>query len=169
MRGPYITFRLYYAYVTDIETLKEIARSSEEVFVGGSIKYIYDFDMETFYLAGGQGEFSLGIVDFFNFCKTKDLYIKTKRKLPLECIHKTKVNNWSKAITDLEKLGIVTTFATKSHLAVDPRKFYIVGEDESEARDVDFLGTDFAKEISDEILDLWVRHIKGFKVLSKSI
>lgn len=193
MIRPSFTVRLYSVdqkCISSIDTLRNIAICSEEIYVGRGdyiAKYIFDTETELFQLSEGRGEFSYNTAHFFEAFVNPlyEIYIKTREKLPFELLKKTHITKWGKIITDLEVLGYVKTFPTKSVLANDMRKFCIVndflggrtGETEIEteidadtinAVDVDFLGTIFAGEISDKILNLWQR-VKRFKVLSKSL
>jgi len=175
MTKPYVTIRIYFVNLkcaSTKEDFRNIVSNTEEVFIEhlkthSVVKYIYSDD--TFKLLEGEAPFSWELPDFFDFYVNGnyDIYIKTKGKLPFELVGKTKTTNWPKIITDLELLGYVKTFPTKSYLAVDERKFNFVEKPVDEALDVDFLGTEFAIEISEKILELWQR-AKGFKVLSKS-
>lgn len=180
MTRPYATIRIYLVdqkCIKNVETLKNIAICSDEIFIftenSEIIKYVYDGESQRFHLLEGNGVFTWSLDDFFETYVHKEceIYIESREKLPFNVVNKRKITKWDKIISDLEKIGYVRTFPTSSFMAVDKRKFYIVaenfGDDVDTAVDVDFLGTAFADEISNKILDIWQR-AKGFKVLSKS-
>jgi len=180
IKTPTLTFRTYLIdpkCVSSGDTLRKIARESE-VFHMKNLQdntvcnYIYDSENDLFHLSTGFSDIHvLTTFEFFenlqNF-QNYYVFVRTKEKLPFKFVRKTKVVNWSKIVTDLEKIGFVVTFPTQSYLCVDTRKFYFIDENIEEARDVDFLGTTFATDISTRVVDLWQR-AKGLKVLSKSL
>lgn len=69
--------------------------------------------------------------------------------------YKKKEIDWSQTITELEQKGIVKTLETESFMATDPRKFWVSKEDPNTAVDVDCLGMDLNKIISEKVKSLW--------------
>ena len=147
-------------------------RESEESLPFGDCTFQIDYDQGVVVPRHmSQGLFNIRVHGLYNFdefrqlINTADRYrfdFGENRPEGIESEEKYTVN-YSVIIKDLVAAGLVRTKRTNSWMSHDPRKFWIVeDEDENDARDVDCLGTSLFQNLTRRIVNMW-KGVKGLE------
>ncbi len=164
--------------------LNIIKKSSEIRLTLGNeyVSFVYDKNEDLLYPTEGNIEFFMKYIriqdyntkEFYTLlCEVKldmiYIYLKNMEDIPSDInnlkLKIVRLDNHSKTITDLEKIGYVNTFLSNNIMAVDKRRFKIQKEAIKYVKELDFylnrtyevdsLGTSFFLELTTYIKRLW--------------
>jgi hypothetical protein len=156
--------------IRDVNRLRDLMKGSVEVSVRRAkgkevsfVSYLYNEEADVVHLKNAPedpNELSyLTLQELFESLEAKSsqtICVTTRNYFPVYIPWaEREVIDWPKMITDLEKAGKIEVSETKSVLAVDPRRFFFIGESEDTSIDVDFLGSSISRSESDRVVEEW--------------